>query len=195
MSVRSRVIPRVGVVDERPLGIVPVEGRGSLPFALVHGESLVAAASWALVSAAVELFDYDTAWAEVQSFERPLVVHDPLCPLTPVTFIEAAVAECESSGAVVVGVRPVTDTVKEIDADLLGATVDREDLVCVTSPVVLPAAVVGALDVLDLGDLAVLVAGLVQRFPVRYLQAPALGRRVCEEADLVALTALGHAST
>ena len=25
-----------------PVGLVPVEGRGSLPFALLHGESLVA---------------------------------------------------------------------------------------------------------------------------------------------------------
>ena len=34
-----------------PLGIVPTDARGSLPFALVHGESLVAAASWADVEA------------------------------------------------------------------------------------------------------------------------------------------------
>ena len=33
-------------MDENPdpLGVVPIDGRGSLPFALVHGESLVAVA-------------------------------------------------------------------------------------------------------------------------------------------------------
>ena len=45
-----------------------------------------------------------------------LVIHDPLCPLTPVAFIEQAIEESVQTGAVVVGVRPVTDTVKEYDA-------------------------------------------------------------------------------
>ena len=66
-----------------PLGVVPTEGRGSLPFALVHGESLVAAASWALTTAGVELFDYSVSFEAVQDAGQALVVHDPLCPLTP----------------------------------------------------------------------------------------------------------------
>jgi 2-C-methyl-D-erythritol 4-phosphate cytidylyltransferase len=70
-----------------PLGIVPTDGRGSLPYALVHGESLVAAASWALTTSGVELFDYSVPFETVQEAERALVLHDPLCPLTPVTFI------------------------------------------------------------------------------------------------------------
>src|ERR1700710_370759 len=89
-----------------PLGIVPTEGRGSLPYALVHGESLVAAASWALSTAEVELYDYSVSFAAVQDADRALVVHDPLCPLTPVAFIEEAIEECERTGAVVVGVAP-----------------------------------------------------------------------------------------
>jgi 2-C-methyl-D-erythritol 4-phosphate cytidylyltransferase len=184
-----------------PLGIVPTDGRGSLPYALVHGESLVAAASWALTNAGAELFDYTVSFEAVQQAERPLVIHDPLCPLTPAAFIEAAIAECEQTGAVVVGVRPVTDTVKEYDpstgsgqAGFLGATVDREGLVCVTSPVVLPAAVVAALDDLDTDDLAALVADLSQRFPVRHLEAPSLGRRIVGESDLDVLVALSRAT-
>ena len=98
---------------EPPLGIVPTDGRGSLPYALVHGESLVAAASWSLTTAGVELFDFSVSFETVQQTDLPLVVHDPLCPLTPAGFIEQAVAESERTGAVVVGVRPVTDTVKE----------------------------------------------------------------------------------
>ena len=177
-----------------PLGIVPVDGRGSLPFALVHGESLVAAASWALTTAGATLFDYGTSLAGVQDSGQVLVVHDPLCPLTPTAFLEEAIAEATGTGAVVVGVRPVTDTVKHYADERLGETVDRDELMCVTSPVVLPAAVVAALDHLDLDDLAVLVADLAERFPVRYLPAPPLGRRIVDEADLEALTALSATS-
>jgi 2-C-methyl-D-erythritol 4-phosphate cytidylyltransferase len=177
-----------------PLGIVPTDARGSLPYALVHGESLVAAASWALTTAGVELFDFSVSFEAVQEADRPLVVHDPLCPLTPAGFIEEAVEESERTGAVVVGVRPVTDTVKEYDGTRLGATLDREDLVCVTSPVVLPAAVLAALDGLDTDDLASLVATLSQRFPVRHLPAPALGRRIVAEADLDVLVGLSRAA-
>ena len=63
-----------------------------------------------------------------------------------------------------------------------------------TSPVVLPAAVVAALDRLDSDDLAGLVAGLSQRFPVRHLQAPPLGRRIVGEPDLEVLVALSRAT-
>ena len=173
-----------------PLGVVPVEGRGSLPFLLVHGESLVAAASWALTTAGAKLFDYGVPFAGVQDSGQMLVIHDPLCPLTPVAFLEEAIAESRRTGAVVVGVRAVTDTVKEYDGETLGATLDRDELMCVTSPVVLPAAVVAALETLATDDLAEFVGGLTRRFPVRYLPAPPLGRRIVDEADLDVLGAL-----
>lgn len=184
-------VPRVCPME--PLGIVPTEARGSLPFALVHGESLVAAASWAMSTAGIELFDWTVPFETVREAGRVLVVHDPLCPLTPASFLLEAVEECERTSAVVVGVRPVTDTVKQYAAPRLGATVDRETLVCVTSPIVLPAAVVDALEELDTRDLATLVAELAQRFPVRHLEAPALGRRVVDEGDLEVLGALSRA--
>jgi hypothetical protein len=188
----SPTVNPMEIYDEpaRPLGVVPVDGRGSLPFALVHGESLVAAASWALTTAGVTLFDYGVSFAAVQDSGEMLVIHDPLCPLTPVTFLTEAIAECARTGAVVVGVRPVTDTIKERSGERLGATVDRDGLLCVTSPVVLPATVVAALDELPTDDLAELVAGLTKRFPVRHLPAPALGRRIVDEADLGVLGAL-----
>ena len=180
-----------------PLGVVPIDGRGSLPFALVHGESLVAAASWALTTAGAKLFDHDIAFAGLQNTGQMLVIHDPLCPLTPAAFIEQAIEESVQTGAVVVGVRQVTDTIKEYDpstgsgrAGRLGATVDREDLMCVTSPVVLPATVVDVLDELATDDLADFVAALSRRFPVRYLPAPPLGRRIVDETDLEVLSAI-----
>lgn len=183
--------------EDAPLGLVPVDGRGSAPYALVHGESLVAAASWALGSAGVDLFDYTVGFKALRESGRILVVHDPLCPLTPVEFIEQAVAECARTGSVVVGVRPVTDTVKHRadGSTRLGETEDRAGLLCVTSPVVLPAAVVEALDDLDTTDLAGLVAELAGRFPVSHLEAPALGRRVAAPGDLDVLVALSSAQS
>lgn len=184
---------------EPALGVVPVEGRGSLPFALVHGESLLAAASWALTTAGAELYDLSVAWSQVREAGRVLVVHDPLCPLVPAAFLAEAVEECRRTGAVVVGCRPVTDTVKEVagvedDGTLrLGATLDRDALVAVASPLVLPAAVVEALaEEPDVSDLPALATALAGRFPVRQLLAPPLGRRVADEAELEVLGALSR---
>ena len=113
-----------------------------MPFALLHGESLVAVAAWALGEAEAELLDFDTSWPAVQGREALLVVHDPLCPATPVAFLREAIQTAAAKQSVVVGVRPVTDTVKTMADDLVGGTVDREDLVAVASPLVSPPGVV-----------------------------------------------------
>jgi 2-C-methyl-D-erythritol 4-phosphate cytidylyltransferase len=187
--------------EDGPLGWVPVEGRRSLPFALVHGESLVAAASWALGEAEVTLFDATVPFDEVRRSARPLVLHDPLCPLTPVAFLRDAVERSAETDEVVVGFRPVTDTVKRTDGDRLGATVDRAGLREVTSPVVVPARVLGQLgepegaQLLHGGDLSALVAALAPLSQLVWLEAPALGRRVREVDDLPALEALSRASS
>jgi 2-C-methyl-D-erythritol 4-phosphate cytidylyltransferase len=184
------------VIDDEPtaLGLVPVEGRGSLPFALVHGESLVAAASWALVTAGVEILDATAPFERVRESGQELVVHDPLCPLVPPSFLEEAVELCRETGAVVVGVRPVTDTMKELEGERVGRTVARDDLLCVASPVVVPPAVLEGLERVELDDLAAWVAGLADRFPVRFLEAPPLGRRVTGREDLGVLEALSRAA-
>jgi len=164
--------------------------RGPLPFALVHGEPLVAAAAWALGEAGVFLVDLGTDWAAVVDAGTPFVLHDALCPLTPPAFLDACVVHAEEAGVVTVGVRPVTDTVKELAEGRVGATVDRAGLLQVVSPVVLPAAVVAALDGVPPGDFAELVATLAERFPVETLEAPAEARRVAGEEDLRVLEAL-----
>ncbi|MGZ4437029.1 MAG: 2-C-methyl-D-erythritol 4-phosphate cytidylyltransferase [Nocardioides sp.] len=172
------------------LGVVPTDGRGSLPFMLLHGESLVAVAAWALGEAEVALLDFNARWDDVQAHAAALVVHDPLCPAAPVGFLREVVADAVGGEEVVVGVRPVTDTVKVTDGQTVGATVDRDDLVAVATPLVLPPPVVAALDGWpDLDDLAALVAWLRERFPVRYVEAPALARRVADESDLRLLEA------
>ena len=176
-----------------PLGLVPVEGRGSLPFALLHGESLVAVASWALGEAGVDLLDFTATWADVLARGTALVVHDPLCAGTPVGFLREAIRTA-GAGAVVVGARPVTDTVRSIDgAGVLGATTDRSSLLAVASPVVLPPAVLATLSELpDTDDLADLVVALRTQHEVVFLEAPATARRVGDESDLRLLESLAR---
>jgi 2-C-methyl-D-erythritol 4-phosphate cytidylyltransferase len=168
--------------------------RGSLPFALVHGESLVASAAWALGEAGVTVVDLVTEWAELVAAEAPFVLHDALCPLTPPAFVEECVRHAAERSAVTVGVRPVTDTVKELRDGRVGETVDRTVLLQVVSPVVLPAGVVAALDGVPSHDFVELVATLAERFPVVTLEAPAEARRVADEADLRVLEALTRPS-
>jgi len=175
----------------RAVGWVPLDGRGSMPFALLHGESLVAVASWALGEAGVALLDFTTGWAEVQALGAALVVHDPLCPGTPATFLAEAAATAVDRDVVVAGARPVTDTVKTVEAGVLGETVDRAQLRAVTSPVVLPASVVAALaGPPPVADLADLVAALRTEHEVLFLDAPPAGRRVVDESDLRLVEAL-----
>ena len=181
----------------KPAGIVPTEGRGSLPFALLHGESLVAVAAWALGEAGVELLDFTASRRDVLDRGSALVLHDPLCPGTPVGFLTEAVRASEAGGLVVVGVRPVTDTVATAGADgVLGDTVDRSGLLAVASPVVLPAAVLAGMPRLpDTDDLAVLVSSLVATLGedrVLLLEAPAAARRVTDESDLRLVEALSE---
>ena len=176
--------------DLPALGAVIEEGRGSLPFALIHGEALVTCAVWALGDAGVTPVDLGTEWAGLVDAGEPFVLHDSLCPMTPADFIASCVARCEETSAVIVGVRPVTDTVKELADGFVGETVDRDGLLAVCSPVVLPPAVVAALDGLPSLDFATLVTSLAARFPVEYVEAPAAARRVASEDDVALLAAL-----
>lgn len=173
------------------MGLVPTTGRASLPFTLLDGEPLVALASWALEEAGVELVEYHVDLARLSDRHRPLVVHDPLCPLTPVEFLQQALAIAVTDDVVVVGVQPVTDTIKTVAHGVVGDTVDRDGLWTVVSPVVLPASVVETLDAWpDTDDLAALVTRLRSSAPVRFLEAPVLAHRVEDESAVVLLEAL-----
>ena len=176
------------------LGIVVDEGRGSLPFTLIHGEALVAAATWSLGESGVTPVDFTTSWEGIVAAEEPLVLHDSLCPMTPPAFIAHCVSTALARDAVVVGVRPVTDTVKNLAVEdgvpVLGATVDRSTLVSVASPIVLPPAVVAALDAWPSGDFAEIAGALARRFPVVSVEAPSIGRRVASADDVRLLESL-----
>ena len=58
--------------------------------------------------------------------------------MTPPEFIRTCVRRAVESDVVVAGVRPLTDTVKTVRDGRLAQTVDREALVRVASPLVVP---------------------------------------------------------
>src|SRR4029077_2374783 len=139
---RPRGLLRCALMEDGPeaLGVVVEADRGSLPFALLHGEPLVACAAWAMGEAGVYLVDATTPWDAVVDIDLPLVWHDALCPMTPPDFIAACVRRAVDEDVVVAGVHPVTDTVKEVvrgaDGPVVGPTHDRETLRRLASPLV-----------------------------------------------------------
>jgi len=183
----------MSMYDDEPtpaLGAVIEQARGSLPFALIHGEALVTCAAWALGESGVTPVDLGTEWAGLVDAAEPFVLHDSLCPMTPGSFITECLERAVASATVVVGMRPVTDTVKSVVDGIVGETVDREGLLTICSPVVLPAGVVAALTELPSLDFTELVAVLAARFPVDYVEAPPQARRVGSLDDLALLAAL-----
>ena len=174
--------------DERPpaLGSVVEQDRGTLPFALIHGEALVACASWALGDSGVTPVDQGTEWSGLVDSGEPFVLHDALCPMTPASFITACVASAVDRETVVVGVRPA-DAAQQPEA---GMETDRADRVSIASPVVLPAGVVAALDGLPTLDFDELVGWLRARFPVTFAEAPPAVARVRSLEEVRALEEL-----
>lgn len=151
----------------------------------------MACAAWALGESGVDLVDASVTWGGLADSDEDVVLHDALCPMTPPTFIADCLAQARASGDVVVGVRPVTDTVKVVSDGRVGATLDRDDLVAITSPLVLPAAVVARLDRRPATDLARAVADLAAAgHRVRLALAPPGGRRVTSVEDVRVLGAL-----
>lgn len=180
----------VDLEDLQPLGLLLDEERGSLPYALIHGEALVACAAWALGESGVQPVDTGTTWEEIALSGEPVVLHDPLCPMTPADFIAACVLRAATEDVVVVAVRPVTDTVKTVSDGAVGETVDREDLRALASPVVLPASVVAALPDLPSVHFDQLVPALREHFTVELVPAPVQARRVTNLDDVALLEAL-----
>jgi 2-C-methyl-D-erythritol 4-phosphate cytidylyltransferase len=176
--------------DGPALGMVVDEDRAGLPYALIHGESLIACAAWGLGDSGVTPIDFSTAWAGVVDAGEPFVLHDTLCPMTPASFITSCLAVAVESDTVVVAFRPVTDTVKEVADGFAGATIDRSTLRQVASPIVLPSSVVLALDELPSWDFALLASALAERFLVTWVEAPPSARRVASLDDVRLLEAL-----
>jgi 2-C-methyl-D-erythritol 4-phosphate cytidylyltransferase len=190
-SIRAMDDPEAGPIA---LGVVVERDRGSLPFALLRGEPLVACAAWAMGEAGVQLLDLTTPWDAVREAGLALVWHDALCPMTPPEFLAECVRRAVADGVVVAGVLPVTDTVKELvdgpGGPMVGDTHDRDGLRTLASPLVLPGAVVAALDDWPATDFASALADLRSRHEVALVTAPASARRVRSDDDLRALEAV-----
>ncbi len=171
-------------------GVVLEQGRGALPFALVHGEPLVACAAWALGEAGIVPADASVPWSGLRTAGATIVLHDSLCPLTPPGFLARCARVAERTGQVVVGVRPVTDTVKAVGAGgVLGETLPREELWSLASPIVLPVEVARELRDLPLAGTPTELLAVLPG-PVRWEEAPAAARRVTDAEDLRVLEAL-----
>ncbi|RYB93449.1 hypothetical protein EUA93_03170 [Nocardioides oleivorans] len=151
------------------LGMVVDEGRGALPYQLVHGESLVACAAWALGRSGVDLVDASVPWSGLVEAGEDLVLHDALCPMTPPEFIAACLAASRETGLPVVGV---------------------EESGAVLSPVVLPARVLGTLPQQPSPDLGRLVEVLEASYDVQRRVAPAAAARVASADEIAALERL-----
>jgi 2-C-methyl-D-erythritol 4-phosphate cytidylyltransferase len=172
------------------LGSVVEADRGALPFQLIHGEALVACASWAMGDAGVTAVDVGTSWADIADSGQPFVLHDPLCPMTPAGFLADCVTRAVELDRVVVAVQPVTDTVKTVADGFVGDTLDRTDLRAVVSPIVLPASVVAAVPGLPTTDFAALLDWLRGSYDVELVDAPPTARRVAGADDIRLLEAL-----
>ncbi|MDN5744877.1 MAG: 2-C-methyl-D-erythritol 4-phosphate cytidylyltransferase [Nocardioidaceae bacterium] len=178
--------------------VVLEESRGSLPFHLIHGESLVATAQAAVGAAGIELLDQTAPWDLVVERGETLLLHDPLCPMTPPEFLAHCAERAEAEDVVVAGFRPVTDTVKQTNAaGAVIGTIDRERLLSVCSPVVLPPLVVADLlgdgGALPSVDFVSLLTALRERYGtarIDFVEAPPAACRVASEADLTVLAAL-----
>lgn len=123
-----------------------------------------------------------------------LLVLDPACPLVPADHVRALVAAARAGhDGPVVSVRPVSDTVKAVErGGRITATVPRDDLVAVASPLLLPAGALGRPE--ELTDLPGLVDRLVAAGarPV-LVDAPAAAARVGDPASLAVLAAVAGA--
>ncbi|PVG84572.1 hypothetical protein DDE18_02930 [Nocardioides gansuensis] len=172
------------------LGRVLDEGRGSLPYSLIHGEALVACAAWALGEAGATPIDVGASWSGVRTSGEPFVLHDSLCPMTPPAFIAACVRRAVEAEVVVVGVRPVTDTIRVVEDGFVGSDVDRDGLAAVCSPVVLPPSVLRSMAEPPGDDLVAFVAGLPDDVAVELVAAPPAARRVSSAEEVRLLEAL-----
>ena len=154
----------------------------------------MACAAWALGRSGVTPVDAGLPWPDLAALAAetgdPVVLHDALCPMTPPAFLSACVEQVLATGVAVIGTRPVTDTVKVVTDGFVGGTVDRDGLLAVASPLVLPPSVAAMLSETP-SDLVRAVADLAAAgHRVETLTAPPEARRVGSVDALRVLEAL-----
>lgn len=196
-------------------GVVPLEGRGDLPFLHLHREPLFVHCVRTLLRttevdeivvtvdpgqharAHGELarhrlrahVEEDTSWwSTFAARETSVVVMlDPLCPLVPARFVAALLTRAAGvESRALAAFRPVTDTIKTVVDHQIADTINRDDFAIITSPVVVPAGLLAG-DPPPSGDFAVLVGWLRRRGGVDLVKAPSMGRRVDDESAVSVL--------
>jgi hypothetical protein len=123
-----------------------------------------------------------------------LVLHDALCPLLPGAVLRDCIAQVTADSAVV-GLRPVTDTIKQVDDGMVVGTENRNDLAVLASPVVIGPALLDPLaeafplagDLAELSAVVERVAGLGE---VRRVEVPSVARRLSDRDDVALLECL-----
>ncbi|KQS68570.1 2-C-methyl-D-erythritol 4-phosphate cytidylyltransferase [Modestobacter sp. Leaf380] len=139
--------------------------------------------------------DPDGPWRQLAT--GGLLLHDAHCPLLPGSAVREAVQLLSAAGpgAVLVGVRPVTDTIKEVVDGAVVGTVDRDALSALASPLVIGA------DLLDglarrlpragqLTDLTAVLAALDGSARLVPHEVPSAGRRLSDADDVVLMECL-----
>lgn len=125
-----------------------------------------------------------------------VVVHDPLCPVVPAAFISGLVHQLSQPpvgtrpASTLVAVRPVVDTLKQVDAaGVVVGTLDRETVRLVLSPVVTSGQRLVDIPELTaaLTDPALLVRALQVSGDVQFVVAPESARRAGSRAALLCL--------
>ncbi len=176
----------VTTTPDRADGVRTALGRAGIPWARVAG--IAPGVGPTLVQALDQLpkVTGPAAGHEV----GVVLLHDPRCPLVPASclheVLQRAQAEPEALHA---AARPVTDTVKSLDDGAVRATIDRDALRALASPLAIPVrllrrllaggALAGCVEPGDVLDLA-LAAGA----PVRWVAAPSLARRIADAAEV-----------
>jgi hypothetical protein len=183
------------------LGIVPIAGGQRLALEPLGGRRLVDIAADLLghlcrsvVVVDARKPDDGALRQQVAAFDR-VVIHDPLCPLTPERFLSGVLDRPPER--VVVAVRPVVDTMKATRDGAIWKTVDRERFRVLASPVVMPASTLAQVDDLvgSLCDLTQLVHALGGIDAVDLVSAPSQSRRVDDLSGLrliASADAVGH---
>jgi 2-C-methyl-D-erythritol 4-phosphate cytidylyltransferase len=106
--------------------VAPVERVG--PAEALTGSTVVAGGATRQASVAAGL-------AALASDVEAVLVHDVARAFAPVAVIERVIAALDAGADAVIPVRPITDTIKQVDADgRVVQTVDRSTLVAVQTP-------------------------------------------------------------
>jgi 2-C-methyl-D-erythritol 4-phosphate cytidylyltransferase len=187
--------------------VVPVARAGSLALAELAGEPLLLRALSATSAAGLDPVVVTDDLASVRPVLQdvapllgiadlaaavgqrgPLLVHDPLCPLTPPSLL-VSMSAMGADGAAAVAVLALTDTVKTTAGNVVTGTIDRAAVAAVASPFVGPTELV-----LQAGGAVLDLPGLVRRLwdlvPIELVAAAAQCARVSEPSELELLSSV-----